>query len=72
MICEGMDAEMSELNERFRQFVREEDGPTAVEYAALVGIIAAGAIVAMSNFGDQVEVIYTELKGALDGAAPPA
>jgi len=48
------------------RLVREDDGPTSVEYATLLGIIAAGAIFAMSAFGDKVQEIYVQLRDALE------
>ena len=53
-----------------RTFIFEEDGPTAVEYATLLGIIAAGALVAMGGFGDKMNEIYVRLRAALSAADP--
>jgi len=59
---------MAGIIKTIRRFIREEDGPTAVEYATLLGIIAAGALTALSNFGDKVHNLYQQLKAALDTA----
>jgi Flp pilus assembly pilin Flp len=56
---------MNTFLERTRRLIRGEEGPTATEYATLLGIIAAGVIFAMSNFGDKVYVIYVQLRNAL-------
>ncbi len=57
---------MDTFLKRARRFIREDAGPTAVEYATLLGIIAAGAIVSLSAFGDKVHVIYVQLRDALN------
>lgn len=53
----------------FRQFVlrfkRDEAGPTAVEYAVLLAVIAATAISAFSLFGDHVDTIFTIISATL-------
>ena len=50
---------------RLRELAREDDGPTAVEYAAMLGIIVAGAIASLSQFGNGVHNIYLTLNSAL-------
>lgn len=53
----------------FRQFVlrfvRDETGPTAVEYAVLLAVISATTISAFSLFGDHVNNIFTILSSTL-------
>ncbi len=53
---------MSALN-RLKQFVADENGPTAVEYAVVVSLIILGCIVAIGLFGTAVASWFT-------GAAP--
>lgn len=57
---------MEYVRRTISRLVWEDDGPTSVEYATLLGIIAAGAIFAMSAFGDKVQEIYVQLRDALD------
>ena len=47
------------------EFLRSEDGPSAVEYATLLGLIAAAAIGALTAFGGQVDALYVLIRGAL-------
>ena len=47
------------------EFLRSEDGPSTVEYATLLGLIAAAAIGALSAFGTQVNALYVIIRGAL-------
>lgn len=46
--------------------LRSEDGPTATEYAVLLGVIAIGVLGAMSAFGMHVDNIYTTLTSSVD------
>ena len=39
---------------RIQQFLREEDGPTAVEYAVMLAMILMTAIVAIQSMGSAV------------------
>jgi Flp pilus assembly pilin Flp len=61
---------LKRLGNRLGQFLRDESGPTTVEYAALVGVISAGALAALSGFGDGVYAIYAAIDGALSTADP--
>jgi pilus assembly protein Flp/PilA len=53
----------------FQKFLREEDGPTAVEYAVLLALIVAaciGAVHAMANAtADSFNTSAKELDGVL-------
>ena len=69
----GKNLTMDAFLKRARRFIREEEGPTSVEYATLLGLIAAGVLVALSAFGDRVYAIYLALHTALptaDAAGP--
>ena len=37
-----------------RRFLREEDGPTSVEYAVMLSLILLGALVAIEGLGTRV------------------
>lgn len=52
------------------RFLRDEDGPTAVEYAVLLAIISGGALVALADFGDRVHEVYVRIRAALATADP--
>lgn len=56
---------MSILKKAALRLWREEDGPSAVEYAVLVGIICGGALVALDDFGSRVQALYLALNTAL-------
>ena len=57
---------MNDLRRGIVQFLRSEDGPTAVEYAVLLAVIACGVLVAMGAFGDHMDALYTSLTGGVD------
>ncbi|MEW6327519.1 MAG: Flp family type IVb pilin [Thermodesulfobacteriota bacterium] len=46
-------------------FIKEEDGATAVEYALIVGLIAAGIIVAVTALRDKIVTVFTNVKNAM-------
>lgn len=41
------------------RLLRSQEGPTATEYAVLLGVIAVGVLSSMSLFGDHMTNIYT-------------
>lgn len=55
--------------QRFQQFLWSEDGPTSVEYAVLLALIAAaviGAVLSMSNAtADSFDNSAAQLSGSL-------
>ncbi len=50
---------MKNMIQTVKQFLVEEDGPTAVEYAVLLGLIIIGAITILVTFGGQITNIFT-------------
>ena len=57
---------MNAPQDRFANFARSDDGPTATEYAVLLGLIAVAVIGAMSQFGDHMNALYLSLATTLD------
>jgi len=45
--------------------LRLEDGPTATEYAVLLGVIAIGVLSAMALFGNHMDNIYAIVDAVL-------
>jgi len=56
---------MTTIHEVYRNFIGDDTGPTATEYAVMLGIISGGVIVAMAGFGDGVNEIYQRLSAAI-------
>ena len=55
---------------RFRIFVRDNRGATAIEYALLASLIAVAAIVAMNSLGSNLNTTYSKVSNELGGARP--
>jgi len=45
---------MSKLGQWFHRFLKEEDGPTAVEYAVMLALILVACITIVTNLGRTV------------------
>lgn len=54
-----------------KDFLREEDGLTTVEYAVAGGVIAAGVITAFSDLGTTVEGLINEIVTELGERSKP-
>ena len=44
-----------------KNFLKEEDGADMVEYALLIGLVALGALTAMTTFGTTLGTGFTSL-----------
>jgi pilus assembly protein Flp/PilA len=53
-------------------FVRDEEGQDLIEYALLVALISLVCVVALTDAGKQVNVIFTSIKDKLTTAAAAA
>ncbi len=62
------------LKQAIKDFLKEEDGLTTVEYAVAGGVIAAGVVAAFTELGgevkDIIEGITKELTGKGGGGWP--
>ncbi len=56
---------MSRVITRVRRFIESEDGPTAVEYAVLVGLIVVGTIGAISAFSGSMSATFSTVSSSL-------
>ena len=57
------------LNKMYRSvvnFVKAEDGPTAVEYAVMLALIIVVCLLAISAVGDNANAIFTRVAAALE------
>ena len=50
---------------RVRNFLSDESGVTAIEYALIASLIAVFIIVAVQLVGTNVQKVFTEVGGAL-------
>jgi len=56
---------MKALVNRFRNFVRSEDGPTATEYAVMLALIIIVAMAGITLLGTQVNDVFTNVSNGL-------
>ena len=47
------------------RFLRDEDGPTATEYAILLAMLIIGAMAAISGIGSRMMGLYTSINSAI-------
>jgi pilus assembly protein Flp/PilA len=55
-----------------KTFVRDDEGQDLIEYALLVALISLVCVVALTDAGKQVNVIFTSIKDKLTTAAAAA
>jgi pilus assembly protein Flp/PilA len=53
-----------------KRFLKEEEGVTMVEYGLLAALIAVVCIVAITNIGVNLDIVFDTICNALDGAVP--
>jgi pilus assembly protein Flp/PilA len=60
---------MKQVMTRVRRFLVSEDGPTAVEYAVLVGLIVVALVTVVKNMAGSLSTTFSSVTGTLNGAA---
>lgn len=55
-----------------RNFRRDEDGATAIEYGLIAALIAVAAMTAMTALGGSIGNTFNEASDAMNGAAANA
>ncbi|MDE3177481.1 MAG: Flp family type IVb pilin [Pseudomonadota bacterium] len=48
-----------------KQFVRAEEGATAIEYALIASLIAIALVTILTNLGTQLSATFSEVSSAL-------
>jgi len=56
---------MNTVMSRVRRFLTSEDGPTSVEYALMVGLIAAALVTTVTSLKTAVAGVFTAVAGSL-------
>ena len=56
---------MRRLRQLIRIFVRNEDGPTAVEYAVMLALIVLVCMSAIKTLGSNAKTTFTNISGSL-------
>jgi len=57
---------LSKLNAHLVNFLKREDGPTAVEYAVMLALIIVVCIAAISVLGSSANGTFTEVGSAVN------
>ena len=57
---------MRNLGTMFASFLREEDGPTAVEYAVMLALIIVVCIGAITTLGTNANTTFTSVGNAVN------
>jgi len=52
---------MKNVINRAKAFIKNEDGPTATEYAVMLALIIVAALTAITALGSRVSAIFTEV-----------
>lgn len=60
---------MNHLMRVTRDFLRNEDGPTAVEYAVMVALIVVVCFTAISGMSTSAQTTFNTAAGTMNGAA---
>ena len=60
---------MSKWIARAEQFLREEDGPTAVEYAVMLALIVVVCIAAITTLGSNANNTFSYVGTKIGGAS---
>jgi pilus assembly protein Flp/PilA len=56
---------MRQLLSQLRRFISSEDGPTAVEYAVLVGLIVVGLVAVTQGLSSSISGTFSSVSGTL-------
>lgn len=59
---------MNTLREKLVKFLKNEDGPTAVEYAVMVALIIVVSIVAITSLGKGVSTTFSKVNADIGAA----
>ena len=62
---------MKKAMQAVKQFLVEENGPTAVEYAVLLGLIIIGCVVTVASLGSNVLDIFTNADAQVAAVPDP-
>ena len=60
---------LSQLSRRFVEFLKNEDGPTAVEYAVMLALIVVVCIAAITSLGTNANATFTTVANAISSSS---
>ncbi|WP_245849880.1 Flp family type IVb pilin [Oceanimonas doudoroffii] len=53
-----------------REFLRREDGASAIEYGIIAGLIAVGIITSVDDIGEKLKIFFEGIAEDLETASP--
>ncbi len=56
------------MTELFKQFAKNEDGATAIEYGLIASLIAVAIVVILGTVGDQLVSTFESVESGLAGS----
>ena len=59
---------MRNVTKKFVEFLKKEDGPTAVEYAVMLALIIVVCLVAITTLGQQANNTFSNVGNKLQSA----
>ncbi len=59
---------MAKLTKQIKRFLRDEDGPTAVEYAVMLSLIIVVCLTAVTSIGKKASTTFTNVANQLGTA----
>ena len=59
---------MRQFISTFKNLLRDEDGPTAVEYAVMLALIVVVCLVAITNIGTSANQTFETVEAAIAGS----
>lgn len=51
--------------EKFKTFMRDEEGASAVEYGLIIGLIAVALVLVLSQLGGGLNTLFTTVKNCV-------
>jgi pilus assembly protein Flp/PilA len=60
---------MNVLVKKVERFLKSEDGPTAVEYAVMLGLIVVAIVAVVKSLATSVSATFSTVSSALPGSS---
>jgi pilus assembly protein Flp/PilA len=60
---------LSRISKAFANFLKREDGPTAVEYAVMLALIIVVCIAAITSLGTNANATFTSVSNTIGSTA---
>jgi len=53
---------------KFRRFLKDKSGATAIEYGLIAALVSVAAVVALTQLGSSLNQMFTKVSSELDAA----